>query len=49
MNFSSQQYQINIAQAMASNIPVSEANPESQASTVDLYYASMSTNTIHSR
>lgn len=40
--FTSQQHQINLAQAIASNIPVCEASPESQASTVDLYYASMS-------
>ena len=33
---------MNFTQAIASNIPISEANPESQASTVDLYYASMS-------
>ena len=42
LKFSSQQHQMNFTQAIASNIPISEANPESQASTVDLYYASMS-------
>ena len=40
---------MNFTQAIASNIPISEANPESQASTVDLYYASMSTYTFHSQ